>query len=545
MGVAPAPTFGSPAPSLTLGDQGSGGGPGRAGLFAAIVAVGALGAFLAFGPGGDDDEASVVTTVPVATLPTTDTTVADSVTDVPLSATVADLARSTVQVVLLLGDEPTCSGSGTIIDERGTILTNAHVIEPDSSCPYDRIGIAVTDDAGSPPELLYVAEVYAYDPIVDLAVIRIATDLDGVAAPGPFVSVPVGDSDAVEIGDSLRILGYPSIGGETVTFTNGVVSGFASQNGVGSRSWIKTDATIAGGNSGGAAFDLEGRLVGIPTQAAASDTGAVVDCRVITDTNGDGAVDGLDQCVPIGGFLNGLRPVNLAEPLIAQAATGSPIDIDDVAPEQTFTGVFDVERAYATNPGWSLEASDDPGFTTDFLLTAQAGTEQLCFWFDWEGFPDGAEWDGVWSVDGVVNENFSFFGEIWNAGDEGVGYWLCASDGDGLVAGLYEFIFYIEEQAVFHESIRLTPAPAPLHEVTFVNSAARPVCYLYTGPMGSVTSGLDELAPTEVIEPGQSKVIRVPEGTIIADAYDCAGTAMFENYEGLDVTGPVTIDVTG
>ncbi len=61
----------------------------------------------------------------------------------------------------------------------------------------------------------------------------LATDLDGAAAPGPFKSVPVGDSDAVEIGDQLRILGYPGIGGDTVTFTNGVVSGFASQNGIG------------------------------------------------------------------------------------------------------------------------------------------------------------------------------------------------------------------------------------------------------------------------------------------------------------------------
>ncbi len=375
--------------------------------------------------------------------------------------------------------------------------------------------------------------------------LRIATDLGGTAAPGPFASVPVGDSDAVEIGDSLRILGYPGIGGATVTFTNGVVSGFASQTGIGERSWIKTDATIAGGNSGGAAFDLNGRLVGIPTQAAASDTGEIVDCRVITDTNGDGVTNGDDQCVPIGGFLNGLRPVNLAEPLIAQAAGGSPIDIDEVEGQATFTGVFDPDKAFASNPGWSFEASDDPGFETDFVLTAQAGTEQLCFWFDWEGFPDGVEWDGVWRVDGVVNDSFSFFGEIWNAGIEGADYWLCASDDEGLVAGLYEIIFYIEEQAVLYESILLTPVEVPLHEVTFVNNADVPICFLYTGPAASVTTGLDELAPTEVIDRGETKVIQVPQGSTIADAYDCAGNVLYENYDGFDVSGPLTIDVTG
>jgi S1-C subfamily serine protease len=548
----PAPTPPPTSPAAGAASTGQGRGPLLVVLAVVVAIVAGIGAVFVFVLGGDgDDEEAAPTTVPVATLPgtsgTTDspTTTVDAPADSDVRATVAQLAESTVQVVLLSGDRPTCSGSGTIISDDGTILTNAHVIQPDPGCPYDRIGIAVTTDAGRPPDLRYVADVYAYDPVVDLAVVRIATDLDGVVAPGPFKAVPVGDSDEVEIGDQLRILGYPGIGGETVTFTNGVVSGFAAQNGIADRSWIKTDATIAGGNSGGAAFDDEGRLIGVPTQAAASDTGDVVDCRVIADTNGDGVTNSEDACVPIGGFLNGLRPVNLALPLIAEAETGSPIDIGRVEPEGDFDGVFDPGVAFAFNPAWSNEASDDPNVSVDFIQTADSDMDQLCFWFDWAGFPQGASWDGIWRVDGVVNENFSFITQTWTAGTEGTDYWLCASDAAGLAPGLYEVLFYIEEQVIFYESLRVTENPVPVHDVTFLNRTDGLLCFLYTGPAGSLDTGLDELGTDEVLQPGERSTIPIPQGRTIADAYDCDGNVLYENYEGFEVNGPLTIEVGG
>lgn len=500
--------------------------------------------------GGDDNTSTAVaTTVPVATLPnqpTVTTAVAgvEVTSSLPptLTASVADLAESTVQIIVMNGDVPVCSGSGTIIDELGTILTNAHVIEPGGACAYDRIGIAVTGDAGRPPELLYLADVYAYDPVVDLAVVRIATDLDGAAVAGPFRAVPVGDSDAVEIGDQLRILGYPGIGGDTVTFTNGVVSGFASQNGIGERSWIKTDATIAGGNSGGAGFDDEGRLVGVPTQAGSSN-GEIVDCRVITDTNGDGQLDGDDQCVPIGGFLNGLRPVNLAIPLIEQAASGEPISIQDDAASPP--SAVNTAEILVFNPGWTVEASDDAGFQPEFIRTASAGPEKLCLWFDWRRIPDGAQWDGVWQVDGILNEGFSFFSEEWASGEAGEKYWLCAIEPTGLVSGLYEFIFYVEGDVIFYESFEVTDTPRALHEVTFVNNTGERICYLYVAPLGAENTGLDELGIQEFFEPGTSKVVSVAEGSIIADAYDCDFNPIYQQYDGQVVTGPATVDITG
>jgi S1-C subfamily serine protease len=76
----------------------------------------------------------------------------------------------------------------------------------------------------------------------------------------------MGDADGLDVGDPIWLVGYPSTGGQgsrvTITCTRGVVSGFeASDFGY----VIKTDAEITSGNSGGAALDDEGRLVGVPT----------------------------------------------------------------------------------------------------------------------------------------------------------------------------------------------------------------------------------------------------------------------------------------
>ena len=177
------------------------------------------------------------------------------------------------------------TGSGTIVDPSGIILTNCHVASPRemgmSAPPADRLAIAVTERSDEPPAISYFAEVLATDPRLDLAVVRIVADVRGRPVRGQlFPSVPLGDSDKLELGDRLAIFGYPGIGGDTVTYTSGNVSGFTAESGVRShRGWIKTDATIAGGNSGGTAVDEAGRLVGIPTQAAAGTGVTPVDAR--------------------------------------------------------------------------------------------------------------------------------------------------------------------------------------------------------------------------------------------------------------------------
>jgi S1-C subfamily serine protease len=217
------------------------------------------------------------------------------------------------------------SGSGSIISADGLILTNAHVVLPGHLLPVDELVIYLTTEPDQPPTPMYHAEVLQADPLLDLAVIRITTDLNGAPVDRNRLNLPtveLGDPSALELGDPLTILGYPGIGGDTITLTQGSVSGFTGEEGYGDRAFIKTSATIAGGNSGGLVADESGMLIAIPTQIGSGGEGDVVDCRAIADTNRDGVVNSLDTCVPTGGFINALRPIDFAQPLIEAASRG-------------------------------------------------------------------------------------------------------------------------------------------------------------------------------------------------------------------------------
>ncbi|NPA93079.1 MAG: trypsin-like serine protease [Chloroflexi bacterium] len=244
-----------------------------------------------------------------------------------------ELYRAVVQIVAEAKYRgslmPVWAGSGTIIDPRGYILTNAHVVTSGpADPPVEALKILVTEREDSPPVPRYYAEVVVADQKLDLAVIRITTDLHGNPVDPATLNLPyaqLGDSDSLHLGAPIIILGYPGIGGDTITLTTGVVSGFTEEPGYGPRAFIKTSATISGGNSGGMVADSQGRLVAVPTMlGAGTEEGEVVDCRPLVDTNGDGQVDEDDTCVPVGGFINALRPINLAKPLIAQALKDLP-----------------------------------------------------------------------------------------------------------------------------------------------------------------------------------------------------------------------------
>jgi S1-C subfamily serine protease len=217
------------------------------------------------------------------------------------------------------------TGSGSIITSDGLILTNAHVVLPDKYYPVDALMISLTGNPDEKPSPTYYAEVMQANAKLDLAVIQITKDINGSDINRSDINLPavrIGDSDSLTLGDKLTILGYPGIGGETITLTSGEVSGFTAEESFGNRAFIKTNATIAGGNSGGLAINNEGELIGVPTQLWYGGENQYVDCRVLADTNRDGTIDDKDTCVPTGGFINSLRPVKLALPFIERAKSG-------------------------------------------------------------------------------------------------------------------------------------------------------------------------------------------------------------------------------
>ena len=285
---------------------------------------------------------------------------------------------------------PLWTGSGTIISSDGLILTNDHVV---SSTRYEKVVallVSLTVAQDQPPVESYYAIVVQADAALDLAVIKPAWDLQGNPLDYsqlklPFV--PLGDSDTLDLGESIVILGYPVIGGGTITLTRGEVSGFTSENPYGNRAFIKTSGTIAGGNSGGLAVDVDGKLVGIPTQMGYGEASLdIVDCRPVRDTNRDGYIDSNDDCVPTGGFINALRPVNLAMAMIEAAKRGevavSTGEAQTLAYQNSGDIIFQDDFSDAAS-GW-LRTSDSDGSRAyeNGEYTINITTPMYWFWSD-------------------------------------------------------------------------------------------------------------------------------------------------------------------
>jgi len=148
-------------------------------------------------------------------------------------------------------------GSGVIVDSKGFIVTNRHVVEK-----ADRIRVRLQDDG---PGVQHDAKVIGVDEETDLAVIKIDVDH---ALP----TAKLGNSDSMQVGDWVLAIGSPF--GLQATVTAGIVSA-KGRNIVPNRqfqSFIQTDAAINPGNSGGPLVNLEGEVIGINT-------------AILTDTN--------------------------------------------------------------------------------------------------------------------------------------------------------------------------------------------------------------------------------------------------------------------
>jgi hypothetical protein len=195
-----------------------------------------------------------------------------------------EILRSVVQVQAydISADRIVGTGSGSIVSPDGYILTNYHVVEGPSGRPLEWHAILVSgpDAPDLLPEFRYWARYVAGDATYDLAILRIVEYADETPVPPgtTFPFVTLGDSGDLLPGDPVTVVGYPGISGDTITFTTGVVSGFLGEDlTAGGKQWIKTDAKLARGNSGGAAFDENGLLIGIPTLRTQTTDGSYIE----------------------------------------------------------------------------------------------------------------------------------------------------------------------------------------------------------------------------------------------------------------------------
>jgi serine protease Do len=342
----------------------------------------------------------------------------------------ANLVNATVQVLMQFKQggkfESLSWGSGTIISADGMIVTNAHVASPASQGDLenepDRLVIALIESEDKPPVPAYIATVKAVDGYLDLAVLQIVSTVDGSSVDTANLNLPfveLGDSTQTHVGDHVNIFGFPSIGGDTITFTDGSISGFTSEAQIGDRAWIKTDATISGGNSGGLAADDNAHIIGVPTIAASGGSGEVTDCRQIQDTNNDGVVNENDSCIPIGGFINALRPIELARPLIQAAQAGKEYSSPHHFPGQVTEAGSGEEKA--TNFAW-LDTSNSSGedCTLGEEIVSSYPESALCIAavFEYSGMTNGEPVRELWyQNDGDTPDEFIY---SWEYGAEGL-----------------------------------------------------------------------------------------------------------------------------
>lgn len=160
------------------------------------------------------------------------------------------------------------SGSGTIIDSKGIVLTNKHVVIDKFGNAISTCVIGFTTSISATPsfytgEDLNLAEVKYYTSSSDLDAALLYLD-NPTNIQFPYINIWDSNSDNIFLGEKIEVVGYPSIGGSTITYTSGDFSGYGSYLD-GTANYIKASVPLEHGNSGGGAYNASGQFIGIPT----------------------------------------------------------------------------------------------------------------------------------------------------------------------------------------------------------------------------------------------------------------------------------------
>jgi putative serine protease PepD len=264
-------------------------------VFTAVFAVVALGLALVLATGGSSNRSGTATVASVsapAGNSSNSTAAAKSVASNSSATSVYNATHLGVVSILSTSNndssggggfggggsrQSTALGSGILLDNKGDILTNEHVVDKATK---------VTVSFDTTPNTTRTATVVGTDPSTDLAVVKVdPTGLD-------LKPLTLGDSSTAQIGDTVYALGNPF--GYTNSFSEGIVSGLGrsitSPNGFGIDNAIQTDASINPGNSGGPLLDANGEVIGVNAQIA---TGGQ------TAAGGEAGNNGVGFAIPI------------------------------------------------------------------------------------------------------------------------------------------------------------------------------------------------------------------------------------------------------
>jgi S1-C subfamily serine protease len=313
-----------------------------------------------------------------------------------------ELIRGTVKIIAFKDGQPRWSGSGTVVSKDGLVITNAHVaypVAPGLAVLYvslrlvqggapDALVVAVNESEDTAPIPRYLAELRKVDGYLDVAIIEITTNLDGSPVDKDKLDLPaisLGDSDRLHADGEIRVFGFPAAGDETITVTRGRVSGFTNDPKIPGRGWIKTDALVTQGNSGGLAADADGKIIGVPTQAPSVDQGG----------------------------LSRVRPVNLIKPMLLT-----------VREEPVVLTTYLTVGSGAENltlASWL----DDPIGGQLPVVDYPEGTTRLSAHMAYRGMTDGEDILTIWT--NQLGQFSDLQQDVWSRGPEG----------DALIVNLY------------------------------------------------------------------------------------------------------------
>ncbi len=161
-------------------------------------------------------------------------------------------------------------GSAVLIG-KNKIITNAHVILGEDDLPTGNYNLCISDSFETAPKCKTSLKLLQYDKTNDLAILEPTKNLS--------LGTPVETSTKkLELGEAVKVYGYPANGGETITLTEGKVSGLDNGH-------YKIDANIDAGNSWGGTFDKDGKFIGIPYIASVwySTLGYIIPISMVQD----------------------------------------------------------------------------------------------------------------------------------------------------------------------------------------------------------------------------------------------------------------------
>ena len=413
---------------------------------------------------------------------------------------------ATVRVAVPIdGEEDSYStGSGTILNADGTILTNYHVVgDVDKGELYNKDGVAFiainpTNLKGL-PTWQYEAEVVRADQELDLALLKITGFMES-KDPLPqalgLVTMDVADSDALNIGDELDVIGFPGIGGDTVTYTEGTVAGFLDEDRNGIFEWIKTDAEVNHGNSGGLAVNAEGLMVGVPT-AGVSDSEAA-------------------------GKISLIRPINMAMPLVKLSAPvqASTCRSTDKHPKgATIDNLVFAELVDQNDNPEGVGSSFDSGLKAVYAV------------FDFDRFKNGREFKFTWYLDG---EQLFEDTADWDAGARG-SYWVNVFNDEVLPDGLYT----LELQ---YDDVLLACGSFALGQGTGTSTATAKI-----GPL-TFSSGQEDDQPIDEgtqFSSGTEEIFAFFDYSGMTDGAELRQVWTIDGEDGLDTTDAWNAGATG